>query len=359
MTLPAAPDANVVFYDGTSNRKRRVVLRLAEALDIVEDGAVVATWPFGDIRRADGPAQKLRLSSVSALPLARLEIDDAATIDDIVSRCPSLEVGRHGAAQTRRIVLWSIAAACSIVAVTVYGIPLLADRLAPLIPFKVEQWIGHSVDTQVRAIFGGKTCSAKAGQAAFVALVDKLKVAGEIDTPLDPQVISVSFPNAFALPGGKVYVTDTLIQRARNVDEVAGVVAHELGHVKHRDNLRKIIQNGGSSFLVGLLFGDVMGGTAVIFATRSLIDSSYSRDAERDADRFAGDVMHKLGRSPKPMGEFLLRITGAQANRGITILASHPLSEDRLADLSKLDRPNTGAELLSAAQWQALKTICK
>src|SRR5262249_59364211 len=109
-------------------------------------------------------------------------------------------------------VLWSLAAACSIVAVTVYGIPLLADRLAPLIPFKVEQWIGHSVDAQVRAIFGGKTCSAPAGQAAFVSLVDKLKVAGEIDSPLDPQVISVAFPNAFALPGGQGYVTDTLLQ---------------------------------------------------------------------------------------------------------------------------------------------------
>ena len=193
----------------------------------------------------------------------------------------------------------------------------------------------------------------------FQSLITRLQRAGEIEMPLDAQVLSISLPNAFALPGGKVYVTEGLLQKARGPDEVAGVIAHELGHVKHRDNLRKIIQNGGSSFLVGLLFGDVTGGSAVVFATRALVDASYSREAEHAADLFAAEVMHKLGRSPKPMGEFLMRITGAQANKSITILASHPLTEDRLAELTRLDRANTGGELLSVTEWQALKAICK
>jgi hypothetical protein len=59
------------------------------------------------------------------------------------------------------------------------------------------------------------------------------------------------------------------------------------------------------------------------------------------------------------MGQFLLRVTGAQASKSISILASHPLSEDRLAAMSKEDRPATGAPILSAAEWQALKSICK
>jgi Zn-dependent protease with chaperone function len=320
---------------------------------------VVATWPYADVRRADGPASRFRLSCVSAAPLARLDIDDAATAQAVAARCSSLDVGSPHVRHTWRIVGWSLAAICSILVVTIYGIPYAADRLAPLVPYRVEQWIGKSVDTQVRAIFGSKDCNAAAGRAAFETLVGKLKSAGGIETPLEPQVISLALPNAFALPGGKVYVTDGLLQRARNPDEVAGVIAHELGHVYHRDSLRKIIQTGGSSFLIGLLFGDITGASAVIFATRSMIDASYSREAESEADAFAAETMHKLGRSPKPMGEFLLRITGAQAKKSITILSSHPLSEDRLATLTKLDRANTGAELLSEAEWQALKAICK
>jgi predicted Zn-dependent protease len=171
-------------------------------------------------------------------------------------------------------------------------------------------------------------------------------------------VLASHTPNAFALPGGKIFLLDGLIQKADSPDEIAGVLAHELGHVKHRDHLRQLIQTGGTSFLFGLLFGDVSGAGAVIFASRTLLNASYSREAEQNADGFAVDVMHKLGRSPKPMGDLLLRVTGAQTNKSYTILASHPMTEARREAMIKADRPATGAALLTAPQWQALKSMC-
>lgn len=348
-----------VYYDGTSSRKRRVTLRFADGLHLVEDGATLAIWPYADIRRADSP-QTLRLSCVSALPLARLEIEDEATKQAVLSRSPSLNAAGSGS-QTWRIVGWSLAAVCSIVAVTLYGIPLLADRLAPLVPVAVEKRIGEAVDKQVRFIFGGKVCSQAEGQAAFAKMIEKLKQAGAIDQPLEAQVLSASLPNAFALPG-KVYLMDGLLQKAQSADEIAGVLAHELGHVQHRDSLRKVIQTGGTSFLIGLLFGDITGGSAVIFASRSILDASYSREAETDADSFAIAAMQKLGRSARPMGEFLVRVTGSKgsnAKNTLTILDSHPLSEDRLARMKQADRANSGPDILSASEWRALKDICK
>jgi Zn-dependent protease with chaperone function len=359
MTPDAVQHGRAIYFDGRSNRKRNVELRLATDLDIVEYDAVAASWPYADIRRADGPAETLRLGCLTALPLARIEIADAATKEAVIARCGSLDVGRAGTGQTWRIVFWSLAAVCSILVITLFGIPFAADRLAPLLPASFERRIGEAVDKQVRLIFGGKACTAPEGQAAFTALVDKLKRAGGVEAPLDAQVLAASIPNAFALPGGKVYLFNGLLQRAQSPDEVAGVLAHELGHVHHRDSVRKLIQIGGTSFLIGLLFGDITGAGAVIFASRALLDASYSREAERRADTFTVEVMHKLGRSPKPMGEFLFRITGAEANKAVTILASHPLTEDRLATMKSEDRPNTGAELLSAREWRALKDICR
>jgi len=357
MTLQSAQPA--VYFDGTSNRKRSVALRLAAGLDLLEDGALVDTWPYDQIRRVDGPPALLRLSCATALPLARLEIADAATAQALLPRCPALDLGRGGAAQTWRIVVWSMAAVCSILAVTFLGIPLLADRLAPLVPFSVEKRIGEAVDQQIRALVGGKVCEDAAGRAAFATLMEKLARAGDIEIALDAEVLSTPVPNAFALPGGRVYLLDGLLQPARNPDEIAGVLAHELGHVQHHDNMRRLIQTGGTSFFVGLLLGDVAGSGAMIFAARSLIDAAYSRDAEQRADVFAVEVMHRLGRSPKPMGELLLRVTGAEGDKTVTILANHPLTEDRLAAMTKEDRPNSGAELLSASEWRALKGICK
>jgi Zn-dependent protease with chaperone function len=360
---PIEPPAGgaITFFDGVTNRKHSVALRLSDAtLDIFEDGQGIASWPYGDIRLAAGSTDVLRLSCMSTLPLARLEVRDEILKHDIVGRCGQLKPQRRTSAnEIWRVVGWSFAAIASIALVTLYGVPFAAERLAPLIPQSFENRLGDMADNQVRAVFGGKECTSPAGVAAFQKLVDNLRAAGGLNTTVKAAVLDADIPNAFALPGGKVYLFDPLLQRAETPDELAGVLAHELGHVSHRDHMRGMIQNGGTSFLVGLLFGDVTGAGAAVFATRSLLDASYSRDAETQADQFAIDVMHKLGRSPKPLGEFLFRITGKSGGRAIGILASHPMTEDRREITRRADRPNTGPELLTAEEWRALKAICR
>jgi Zn-dependent protease with chaperone function len=344
------------YFDGRTSRKRAITLRLTKDLEIVEDGVPIATWPFEDMRRVDGPQSQLRLRSLSDLPLARLEIADPALQQTVIAQCPSLNKGQER--QVGRIVGWSLAAAASIVLLVVYGIPLAAGRIAPLVPRGVEARIGEAVDRQLASMFGDKLCTRTDGWSALQRLVGKLTQAGGITEPFKAEVIASPVPNAFAMPGGKIYVLDGLLQKANNVDEIAGVLAHELGHVQHRDVLRVLIQNGGTSYLVGLFFGDVLGGGAAVFATRSLFQSSYSRDVEREADAFAETTMRALGRSPKPMAELLFRVTGAQANKGLDIISTHPLTEERLATLGRADRGNSGAPLLSDDEWRALKSIC-
>jgi len=255
----AQPAKPTIFFDGVSSRRRQVTLALGDALEIVEEGGSPVRWAYADIRRADSPPGILRLASMSAPPLARLEIRDAAGLDD-----DSMTAG----------------------------------------------------------------------------------------------VLPTSVPNAFALPGGKVYLLKGLLDKAENPDEIAGILAHELGHLKHHDNMRGLIYNGGTSFLIGLLFGDVTGSSAVIFASRSVVEASYSREAETAADTFAIEIMHKLGRSPKPAAELMFRITGKEGGGLTSILASHPLTEDRLARMTKEDRPASGPPLLTDAEWRSLKGIC-
>lgn len=354
-------DAAATFFDGVTNRKHAVTLRLGDAaLDIFEDRLGIASWPYADIRLADGGSDVLRLSSASALPLARLEVRDEILRQDLVGRCGQLRERRRTSPQeTWRVVGWSIGAIASIVLVTLYGVPLAAERLAPLIPQSFENRLGEMADKQVGTVFGRTECTSPAGVAAFQKLVNELRAAGGLDTAVKASVVNTGILNAFALPGGKVYLFNALLQRAETPDELAGVLAHELGHVKHRDHMRGMIQNGGTSFLVGLLFGDVTGAGAAVFATRTVLNASYSRGAETQADQFAIDVMHKLGRSPKPLGEFLFRIAGKSGGRAIGILASHPMTEDRREMTRRADRPNTGPDLLSADEWRALKAICR
>jgi Zn-dependent protease with chaperone function len=353
------PDGACVFYDGASSRRHQVQLALNDRLEISENGTTRAIWTFTDIRRADSAAG-LRLSCLSAPSLARLEIRDAALAAALSARCPQLNdyaAGRHGVAT---IVGWSVAATVSIVAVIWFGLPFAADRLAPLVPNVLERRIGDAAEGQIKVLFGGKACNSNpAGRAAFVKLMKELSTAAGIDAPVRADVLDTPVPNAFALPGGKVYLFSGLLAKAENPDEIAGVLAHELGHVSHRDNTRNMIYSGGTSFLIGLLFGDVTGSGALVFASRSLVTASYTREAEQGADDFSIQVMHRLGRPTKAMGELIFRITGNQADKTVSFLANHPLTEDRLKHLSDEDRPASGPPLLTDSEWAALKAVCK
>jgi Zn-dependent protease with chaperone function len=352
------PAGSAVYFDGKSSRRRLVILAFRDRLELQEPPEMATKWSYDDIRRVDSPSHTLRVSCLTAPALARLEIRDAAVAAELTARCPRLDEnipGRHGVGA---IIAWSLAAAVSIVAVVLLGVPLAADRLAPLVPQSLERRLGDAAEGQVKVLFGGKYCNNKAGQAAFNKLVNAIREAAGMDISIKTAVLLTPVPNAFALPGAKVYLLNGLLAKAENPDEIAGVLAHELGHLRHRDATRNLIYNGGTSFLIGLLFGDITGSGALIFASRSLVTSSYSREAEYNADTFSIDVMHRLGRSPKPMGLLLYRVTGKEVDKSLSILSNHPLTEDRLKRMSEEDRPPSGPPLLTAEEWTSLKAIC-
>lgn len=354
---PAARGA--IFFDGASSRRREVAVGLtADGLVIAEGEARLALWRYDDLRERDGGPRVLRLANVAGPELARLEIADEALAGQVRLHARNLAVGREGSRAAGKIVFWSLAAAASLLLIAFVGVPLIADRLAPLVPLSVERRIGVAVDRQVRAIFDGKECAAPEGRAAFDKLMGALTKQIATPFPIEPAVLASSTANAVALPGGKVYVLDGLIQKSKSADEVAAVVAHEIGHVAERDGMRHLIQNGGTSFLIGLLFGDVTGSAVVLTAARSLASASYSRTAETRADRHAIDAMLALGRSPVPLGELLTRITGESKRGPFDMLSSHPLSSDRLDAMRAADRPVTAPPLLTDEEWRALKAIC-
>src|SRR6478752_9185690 len=356
--ISKTPPANAAtYFDGASSRRRAVTLHFADRLEISDHEQALAAWDYADIRRADSPSGMLRLGCPTVSALARLEVRDGVLAAELVSRCARLDENTPGRRGVAVIVGWSLAAAVSIVAVVLLGLPLIADRLAVLVPEAFERRLGDVADSQIKTMFDAKACDDPAGQRAFVKLVTAIRESAGLDTSVQSGVLSSPIPNAFALPGGRVFLFNGLLAKADNADEIAGVLAHELGHLKHRDNMRGLIHNGGTSFLIGLLFGDVTGSGALIFASRSLVTNSYTREAEQAADTFSIDVMHKLGRPTKPLGELLVRITGKEG-KGLSIISSHPLSEDRLARMTREDRPASGPPLLTPEEWRSLKSIC-
>ena len=125
-------------------------------------------------------------------------------------------------------------------------------------------------------------------------------------------------------------------------------IAHEIGHVAHRDGTRSILQSAGLSFLFGMLLGDFVGGSAVVIGARAVLQSSYSRDVEAAADRYGVELMGRAGGDPRALGAMLDRIAGA-IHPGMEILSDHPDTQARVAVINSPARRRQRAATVAGA----------
>jgi Zn-dependent protease with chaperone function len=359
-----------VYFDGiTSARHDAVVLLGDSALQIASaDGRLLATWPYDEIEGLAAPETVLRIGRRGNPMLERLEISDAEFAASIDGR--ATYVDRTGTQQRRQrtsVIGWSVAATVSLMVVAYFGVPAIAGRLAPLLPALIDRKLGEAVDMQLRGILDTKSTgaafecgsadAAKPGRAALDKIVHRLEAAAGLPSPLRSFVVRRPEANAMALPGGQVYVFRGLIEKADNADEVAGVIAHEIGHVAHRDGTKAVLQAGGLSFLFGMLLGDFVGGGAVVIAAKSVLQSSYTREAEAAADAYGAELMVKAHANPRALATMLAKIGGA-TEPGMKILLDHPETQARIAAINKIAAARPAWPFLDAGEWAALKRIC-
>jgi Zn-dependent protease with chaperone function len=366
----APPSGPALYFDGTCSARNDVVVEADTAsLQIFgADRHLLDEWLYAELRRQAAPDGVLRLGRHGETMLARLEIRDAALASAIEDRAVTLDRGGVAERKLRRkVVILSLAAVVSLIFTAIIGVPVLATRLTPLVPISVEQKLGNAVDNQIRAtldtkhlgagFFCGTGANGVAGQAGLDKLVGRLKAAAALPYPLRVDVVRRPDFNAFALPGGHIYAFQGLIDRAQSPDEVAGVLAHEIGHVAHRDGTRTVLQAAGLSFLFGMMLGDFVGGGAVVIAAKTVVRSSYSRRVEMAADIYSVGLMRKVGGDPRALATILARVT-ADKDEGIKILADHPDTKDRVVAINAVAPKGAATPLLGAADWAALKQIC-
>jgi predicted Zn-dependent protease len=118
-----------------------------------------------------------------------------------------------------------------------------------------------------------------------------------------------------------------------------------------------VLEGGGLSFLFGMLLGDFVGGGAVVFAAKTLLQSSYTREAERAPDAYGTDLMNKVGGDARALANILDKIGGA-TEPGMKILLNHPETKARVATINKSAVPASLSPFRDAGEWAALKQIC-
>ena len=264
---------------------------------------------------------------------ARLIIRDRDTARAVLTACPRIASlgGARGA--WPKIIGLGAAALAAIVAILVLLVPAMADRGAQLVPPEVEVALGEDAYSRTIATLGARECKGAAGDRALQRLTDRLSAGLDLPYPLTVRVVDDPMINAFAFAGGHVAIFRGLIDTAETPDEVAAVLAHEIGHVVHRDATRAGLRMVGSFGIAGLVFGDVLGTSGAAGLTQRYLRTSYSREAEVAADAFAHRQMERAGLDPAALASFFLNLqaeTGQGEAGVLRHFSTHPELVDRV-----------------------------
>jgi predicted Zn-dependent protease len=327
-------------------------------------------WPYSSLRssvplRADAPDVLLCLKPSGAQTLF---VANPAFTGSLRARAPELSPTRQRLLGLRTGAVVSSLAAVIAAAIWIFDYEPM-QAAARLMPQKVREKMGQNVVSHLTGSY--RVCETEPGRSALDRLSQRLMAAAsETSMPHRVMVVDWGIANAFAAPGGQLVLTRGLVETATSSDEVAGVLAHEIGHALELHPETGLIRAMALGFAAELVFA---GSSNTANFGLLLTQLRYSRAAEREADAHAVRILKNAGISPKGFGDFfervdpLVRLTKGKDKeqakdadkvmRTLQILSTHPLTDDRIKMVrSQADYPTTAA--LSNEDWQALREMC-
>ena len=352
-----------IYFDGETAKDNKVRINLEpEGLNITGDTVSAQTWSLSGLRaidptHADHP---LRLGHYRQ-PGARLIVSDPGFTEQLLAQAPHLKGGvnpRHAL----RLFLW-IGGGLTIFAGLIYLMLSFApQKLAVLLPDEWSQRVGDQMEASLVA--GSKICQTSAGGKALAAMLANLAEGNPDMPPLRIRVYDIPIVNAFALPGGRIVLTRGLLNSAATSVEVAGVLAHEIGHAARHHPEAQLVRIAGVQVLLSVATGTSGGNNVSSLAGLAAILKS-SRDAEREADSYAVAILSAARIDPLGLKHFFEKImaeegkpSGGTLSRLGTAFSTHPVTSERI----ELSQPlPAGMPLrlpISEDQWNDLKAIC-
>jgi len=337
----ATPELQAQYFDGLQAQAHPVRLRLhGGQLHIVGDG-LHRSVPAGQVRWPERQRHGVRQAYLPGHGL--ISCDDSAAWDAWAAASGLRPHRLQPWLQSWRGALLATAALVSLLlAVWHWGLPLAAQGVAAVLPPAVEAQLGEAAFQQIEQRFLQPSALPPERQAALRQRLDHALTRWPGGTaPAHTLHFRASKPrgglgpNALALPGGTVVVTDELVTLLEGHDAVlVGVLGHELGHLQHRHGVRALVQAGLLAGLSSVLLGDV---SQVLAAVPVLLgQAAYSRQAEVEADACAARLLRANGTDPQVMALLFQRLRSPRpgandAHSDLPIgLASHPPDDERI-----------------------------
>jgi beta-barrel assembly-enhancing protease len=341
------------WMDGQSAAARpaHLVVTGGELRITGDNGELYASWPLKDVH-----VDALHEGGVVHIECRTCPLAHVCTQDETI-----LSAVRGGGASAtslpkgRRLGALAVSSALS-VTLLLGGIywcgPRLARTLAHAIPLEMERRFAP----EVGGLLAKQTCDSEAAREAIRQMLARIDPDHLVDA--DVRLVNLSTANAFALPGGVVVLTRGLVEEAGTSDEVVGVLAHELAHVKHRHVLAHIIRNAFLGTVWALTLGDYSGLLVVDPTTAyNLATLRHSRSDEAEADATAARMLADHEISIQGLVDFFER-NRAKGIDEMSWLSTHPSMAERVTFLAAAARTASTHPVLDPDQFQRFRNAC-
>jgi Zn-dependent protease with chaperone function len=237
------------------------------------------------------------------------------------------------------------------------------DLLIGLVPIEVDRQLGAFAEPQLVSQAGGPVMNDPTVTRPVRAVMDRVVAASPMpDLDVKLTVVDAPAVNAFALPGGYIVVFSGLLRDAERPEELAAVLAHELGHVTERHGLRRLARSAGIVLVVDAVLGDVAGmlGAAREFFTLAAVND-YSRAQEDAADAVGVRTLHAAGIDPTASRTFFERLAreadGLLDQEVLSWISTHPSHAERVKSIDAQITALGPTEVRPIeVDWTAMKT---
>ena len=349
------------FYDGETAQVHEVSARPTTSELVIfrpADSGIVARWPIGELAVVGDLVHEVVPPVVRRGSEARLLVDDPELRRQLAASLPQLSpLAAPPPAPGRRIAAFGVTLA-ALVSLFWLGVDYGSEYAAPLLPHGLQAKLGESVFEELTT--DKDECHGKAGLAAINGLANRLARAADYPHEITVHVMQGGPVNAFTLPGGILVIYFDLIDQAKDSAQVAGVLAHEIGHVVHYHPMKGLARQYGIDLIAKL----VSGGYSDLLNTLTsggnlLLALRNGRAFEREADATGVALLEKLGLRADGIASFFEQMMDKEpkdAAAGAGIWSSHPPTAERIAATR---RPAAGRPAFTDAEWRALRNVCK
>jgi predicted Zn-dependent protease len=230
--------------------------------------------------------------------------------------------------------------------------------------FKVEQ-ISNKTDEKLGDLFwdlfkqSDKEITDKDVTVSVDSILSRICTSNDINKyEVKLHIVKNEEVNAFALPGNHLILFTGLILDSQNESELAGVISHEIAHMRMNHVSKKLVKEVGLSAIISMTSGNT--GSEIMKETIKLLSSAaYDRNLEKEADLKAIDYLINSQISPKPFANFLARLADTESalETNLSWVSTHPDSKERAEYILSycMGRSDTQRPVLSPATWEKVK----